>query len=184
MGLPGKQTWTWTLYVLFCGMCVGQLVPEPHYMVAFPAVLEAGAETKFCVSLFQPNETLVLTVTLRSQERNTTLCEKTSSTEFHDCLQCQIPSVDKEDIWDIEVVVRGNTFYSREVRKIMINDYKPKTFIQTDKPIYLPGQTVHFRLVTLDSQLRPASQLVSIWLFSLVIYNCDQCAYIKHIWVY
>uniref|UniRef100_A0A8C6LVR5 Alpha-2-macroglobulin domain-containing protein n=1 Tax=Nothobranchius furzeri TaxID=105023 RepID=A0A8C6LVR5_NOTFU len=150
MGLPGKQTWTWTLYVLFCGMCVGQ-----HYMVAFPAVLEAGAETKFCVSLFQPNETLVLTVTLRSQERNTTLCEKTSSTEFHDCLQCQIPSVDKEDIWDIEVVVRGNTFYSREVRKVMINDYKPKTFIQTDKPIYLPGQTVHFRLVTLDSQLRP-----------------------------
>uniref|UniRef100_A0A8C6P923 Uncharacterized protein n=1 Tax=Nothobranchius furzeri TaxID=105023 RepID=A0A8C6P923_NOTFU len=130
-----------------------------HYMVAFPAVLEAGAETKFCVSLFQPNETLVLTVTLRSQERNTTLCEKTSSTEFHDCLQCQIPSVDKEDIWDIEVVVRGNTFYSREVRKVMINDYKPKTFIQTDKPIYLPGQTVHFRLVTLDSQLRPASQL-------------------------
>ncbi|XP_054590976.2 alpha-2-macroglobulin-like [Nothobranchius furzeri] len=162
MGLPGKQTWTWTLYVLFCGMCVGQLVPEPHYMVAFPAVLEAGAETKFCVSLFQPNETLVLTVTLRSQERNTTLCEKTSSTEFHDCLQCQIPSVDKEDIWDIEVVVRGNTFYSREVRKVMINDYKPKTFIQTDKPIYLPGQTVHFRLVTLDSQLRPASQLYNL----------------------
>lgn len=59
-------------------------------MVAIPAVLEAGAETKFCVNLLEPNEVLAMTVTLRSQDKNTTLYEKTSSTEFHDCIQFQV----------------------------------------------------------------------------------------------
>uniref|UniRef100_A0A8P4KRQ9 Alpha-2-macroglobulin n=1 Tax=Dicentrarchus labrax TaxID=13489 RepID=A0A8P4KRQ9_DICLA len=143
-------------------MCVCFCVCR-QYMVAIPAVLEAGAETKFCASLLQPNETLVMTVTLMSQEKNTTLLQKTSSEAFHSCEQFQAPLVQNEVVQTLEVKVRGNTFYSKEVRKVKIKVYQPVTFIQTDKPIYLPGQTVHFRVVSLDTKLRPASQLVSVW---------------------
>lgn len=59
-------------------------------MVAIPAVVEAGAQTRFCVSLLQPSETLVMTVTLISQEKRTVLFEKTTSTEFHICVQFQV----------------------------------------------------------------------------------------------
>lgn len=72
--------------VCFCGC--------RQYMVAIPAVLEAGAETKFCMSLLQPNETLVMTVTLTSQEKNTTLFQKTSSKGFHTCTQFEVSSRD------------------------------------------------------------------------------------------
>uniref|UniRef100_A0A8P4JUW6 Alpha-2-macroglobulin n=1 Tax=Dicentrarchus labrax TaxID=13489 RepID=A0A8P4JUW6_DICLA len=163
MGHLGIQMWTWTVCVLLSWMCVGQAVAGPQYMVAIPAVLEAGAETKFCASLLQPNETLVMTVTLMSQEKNTTLLQKTSSEAFHSCEQFQAPLVQNEVVQTLEVKVRGNTFYSKEVRKVKIKVYQPVTFIQTDKPIYLPGQTVHFRVVSLDTKLRPASQLVSVW---------------------
>ncbi|XP_023284207.1 alpha-2-macroglobulin-like [Seriola lalandi dorsalis] len=60
---------------------------KPQYMVAVPAVLEAGAETTFCASLLQPNETLVMTVTLISQEKNTSLLKRTSSEESHTSYQ-------------------------------------------------------------------------------------------------
>uniref|UniRef100_A0A8P4KIA3 Alpha-2-macroglobulin n=1 Tax=Dicentrarchus labrax TaxID=13489 RepID=A0A8P4KIA3_DICLA len=147
-------------------MCVCFCVCR-QYMVAIPAVLEAGAKTKFCASLLQPNETLVMTVTLMSQEKNTTLLQKTSSEAFHSCEQFQAPLVQNEMVQTLEVKVRGNTYYSKEVRKVKIKVYQPVTFIQTDKPIYLPGQTVHFRVVSLDTKLRPASQLVSVWTVSL-----------------
>lgn len=41
----------------------------------------------------------------------------------------------------MEVELQGDTFHSKEERKVMIRVYKPMTFIQSDKPIYLPGQT-------------------------------------------
>uniref|UniRef100_A0A668VFC4 Alpha-2-macroglobulin bait region domain-containing protein n=1 Tax=Oreochromis aureus TaxID=47969 RepID=A0A668VFC4_OREAU len=133
-----------------------------QYLVAIPAVIEAGAESKFCASLLQPGETVVMTVTLMSREENTTLLTHTSNEEFHTCTQFKAPSVEGEKILDFEVEVRGDTFHAKEVRKVMIKAYKARTFIQTDKPLYLPGQTVHFRVVALDSKFRPVSQLVSV----------------------
>uniref|UniRef100_A0A3P8PNI3 Alpha-2-macroglobulin bait region domain-containing protein n=1 Tax=Astatotilapia calliptera TaxID=8154 RepID=A0A3P8PNI3_ASTCA len=133
-----------------------------QYLVTIPAVIEAGAETKFCASLLQPSETVVMTVTLMSREENTTLLTHTSNEDFHTCTQFKAPLVEGEKILDFEVEVRGDTFHSKEVRKVMIKAYKARTFIQTDKPLYLPGQTVHFRVVALDPKLRPVSQLVSV----------------------
>uniref|UniRef100_UPI0037E96FAE alpha-2-macroglobulin-like n=1 Tax=Semicossyphus pulcher TaxID=241346 RepID=UPI0037E96FAE len=161
MGRPGVQTWTWTLFVYLSWMSADQAVAGPQYMVTIPAVIEAGAETQLCASLMKPNETLVMTVKLMSQEQNITLMEKTSTLEFHNCNKFTPPSVQNE-VMMLEVEVRGQTFYSKEVRKVMIKTYGPSTFVQTDKPIYLPGQTVHFRVVSLDSKLRPSSQLYNI----------------------
>uniref|UniRef100_A0A8C9XBD5 Alpha-2-macroglobulin-like n=1 Tax=Sander lucioperca TaxID=283035 RepID=A0A8C9XBD5_SANLU len=161
MGRPGIQMWTWKLCVFLSWMCVGQAVAGPQYMVAIPAILESGAETKFCASLLQPSETLEMSVTLMSQEKNTILLKKSSSKEFHTCTEFKVPLVQDEVVQNFVVEVRGNTFYSKEVRKVKIKVYRPMTFIQTDKPIYLPGQTVHFRVITLDTKLRPVNQLVS-----------------------
>ncbi|XP_032446213.1 alpha-2-macroglobulin-like isoform X1 [Xiphophorus hellerii] len=162
MGLSGNQRWTWTLWVFFCGTWVAPISTEPHYMVTMPAILEAGAQTKLCAILMEPNETLTMTVTLALQEQNIILHEKTSGKEFLECIQFQVPSVENEEVTQFEVEVRGNAFYSKDVRKVQIKAYQPLTLIQTDKPIYLPGQTVHFRVVSMDTKFRLANQMYNI----------------------
>uniref|UniRef100_A0A3Q3N968 Macroglobulin domain-containing protein n=1 Tax=Labrus bergylta TaxID=56723 RepID=A0A3Q3N968_9LABR len=85
-------------------------------MVAIPAVVEAGAESRFSVSLMKPSRNM-----------------------FHNVFKFQVSY--KDGVADFEVELRGAKFYSKEVRKVMIRTYEPMTFVQTDKPIYLPGQT-------------------------------------------
>uniref|UniRef100_A0AAZ1WZZ9 Alpha-2-macroglobulin bait region domain-containing protein n=1 Tax=Oreochromis aureus TaxID=47969 RepID=A0AAZ1WZZ9_OREAU len=111
-----------------------------------------------CATLRQPSGTLVMTVTLKSREKNTTLFTHTSNEAFQTCVQFKAPLVQKE-VQHFQVEVQGDTFYSKQVTKVMIQAYDPFTFIQTDKPIYLPGQKVNFRVVTMDNKMRPANQL-------------------------
>ena len=62
----------------------------------------------------------------------------------------QAPLVQKNEVQNLEVEVRGNTFYSKEVRRVMIKIFQ-LTFIQTDKPMYLPGQTGNFEETSNDT---------------------------------
>uniref|UniRef100_A0AAZ3NU98 Alpha-2-macroglobulin-like n=1 Tax=Oncorhynchus tshawytscha TaxID=74940 RepID=A0AAZ3NU98_ONCTS len=149
MVLPGLQVWRWILFA-----CIHWI-----YMVAVPAVIQAGSEAKLCASLLQPNETLVMTVSLMADGQNKRLLHQSSDQEFHRCFQFQAPRVKSDKVQNFKVEVRGETFLSTEERRVMIKPYSPMTFIQTDKPIYNPGQTVLFRVVTLDSNFSPVNQL-------------------------
>lgn len=58
----------------------------------------------------------------------------------------QVPSTqEEEEVKMLEVEVRGDTFHSKESRKVLVKRFKPASFIQTDKPIYIPGQTGNAR---------------------------------------
>uniref|UniRef100_A0A8C7NVX6 Alpha-2-macroglobulin-like n=1 Tax=Oncorhynchus mykiss TaxID=8022 RepID=A0A8C7NVX6_ONCMY len=159
MVLPGLKVWRWILFACIHWLCVCQETPRPVYMVAVPAVIQAGSEAKLCASLLQPNETLVMTVSLMADGQNKRLLHQSSDQEFHRCVQFQAPRVKSDKVLNFKVEVRGETFLSTEERRVMIKPYSPMTFIQTDKPIYKPGQTVLFRVVTLDTHFSPVNQL-------------------------
>uniref|UniRef100_A0A8C7TEY0 Alpha-2-macroglobulin domain-containing protein n=1 Tax=Oncorhynchus mykiss TaxID=8022 RepID=A0A8C7TEY0_ONCMY len=148
------------LIFLFVCWCVYGLCRV--YMVAIPAVIQAGSETKLCASLLQPKETLVMTISLIGDEQSKILLQESSDQEFHRCFQFQAPQVESSKVQNFKVEVRGEMFLSTEERKVMIKPYSPMTFIQTDKPIYNPGETVKFRVITLDTNFSPVNQPVSV----------------------
>uniref|UniRef100_A0A3P8YIN4 Alpha-2-macroglobulin bait region domain-containing protein n=1 Tax=Esox lucius TaxID=8010 RepID=A0A3P8YIN4_ESOLU len=147
--------------VLFCFDVFICVIVFMSYLVTIPAVIPAGLEARFCASLLQPKETLVMTISLIGDEQNSTLLRESSDQEFHRCFQFQAPQLQVEKILKLKVEVRGETFVWTEERKVKIKPYSLITFVQTDKPIYNPGQIVHFRVITLDTSFRPVNQLVS-----------------------
>lgn len=83
----------------------------------------------------------------------------------------QVPLVE-HGVFELEVKVEGATFHSRDVKKVMAKVYKPRIFIQTDKPIYLPGQTGKAQLMF----CRVAESPDNIpQLFSILKNSSDSC---------
>ncbi|XP_036453873.1 alpha-2-macroglobulin-like [Colossoma macropomum] len=134
----------------------------PYFMVTFPAVIESGSEATLCASLLKPNETLQMTIYLVHGSQNRIILQERVMEEFHRCSQFKAPQVEGESVQEIRVKVKGESFKMRKKRKVMFKSYNPLTFIQTDKPIYNPGQTVNFRVVTLDANFVPLKQEYSI----------------------
>ncbi|XP_043533803.1 complement C4-B-like [Chiloscyllium plagiosum] len=53
-------------------------------------------------------------------------------------------------------------FTGRRMVPILLSTKKGYIFIQTDKPIYTPGENVRYRIFTLDQYMRPVSETIKI----------------------
>ncbi|XP_065137337.1 alpha-2-macroglobulin-like isoform X4 [Paramisgurnus dabryanus] len=160
MALTAGCFWKGLLLLSFLFISInGQT--EPSFMVTFPAVIQSGSEAKLCASLLKPNESLVMTVHLVKDDQITLLLQEKTDEEFHRCFNFKAPLVKGESVQKIKAEIKGESFKITEERKVMFRHYNHLTFIQTDKPIYNPGQTVHFRVVTTDTNFVPLEQQYS-----------------------
>uniref|UniRef100_A0A3Q0RUC1 Alpha-2-macroglobulin bait region domain-containing protein n=1 Tax=Amphilophus citrinellus TaxID=61819 RepID=A0A3Q0RUC1_AMPCI len=99
-----------------------------QYFVAVPAVLEAGAETKFCVNVLKLTSPVVVNVTLIAAKSQSLLTLQTCMLDVHTCIDFKVPIVANEEVMDFVVEVKGSIFHSKEVRKVLVKAYNPMTF--------------------------------------------------------
>ncbi|XP_051534785.1 alpha-2-macroglobulin-P-like [Myxocyprinus asiaticus] len=161
MALNVSCIWKGLLVVSFLLISVNGQTSGPFFMVTFPAVIQSGSEAKLCASLLKPNESLVMNIYLVNGNQSTLLIKERTNKEFHRCFIFQAPLTEADAVRKMKVEIQGESFEMIEERKVMFRHYHPLTFIQTDKPIYMPGQTVQFRVVTMDTNFVPLDQQYS-----------------------
>lgn len=140
--MTGNKFCVWKgLILAIILLSVNGQMSTPSFMVTFPAVIRSGSEAKLCASLLNPNESLVMNIYLNQENQSTLLLQEKAEQEFHRCFNFQAPLVEAESVQTMKVELQGKNFKMTEERKVMLRRYYPLTFIQTDKPIYIPGQT-------------------------------------------
>ncbi|XP_066564885.1 alpha-2-macroglobulin isoform X2 [Amia ocellicauda] len=133
---------------------------EPIFMVTLTSQAIGGSTETLCAQLLYPKGSLLFTVTLETESSNITLLEEqVKAKEFYRCLPFQVPSVTVDTTVTIHASVQGNKLQMHNQTKFLISPNRPVTFMQTDKPIYKPGQTVKFRIVSLDTSFLPINQV-------------------------
>eukprot|EP00076_Gallus_gallus_P042135 XP_025007673.1 alpha-2-macroglobulin-like protein 1 [Gallus gallus] len=74
------------------------------------------------------------------------------------------PADGTEEIATVRLIITGQGVNIEEKKNVLIHKANSGTFIQMDKPIYKPGQTVKFRIVTLDEDFIAFNDSISVFL--------------------
>uniref|UniRef100_A0A8C0UN50 Alpha-2-macroglobulin-like n=1 Tax=Cyanistes caeruleus TaxID=156563 RepID=A0A8C0UN50_CYACU len=122
-------------------------ITEPQYLVLVPFLIHTESQEKVCVQL--------------------TECHTREAFKYGQLhrflLTFQLPkSRVPLPVMFLTVTVTGATLQFSSRKLVAVQNSESLVFIQTDKPIYKPGQTVLFRIVSLDEEFRPVNEMVSI----------------------
>ncbi|XP_040504344.1 ovostatin [Gallus gallus] len=132
---------------------------ELQYVLLVPTVVRSNSPQTACVQFQSLSEPLSLSVVLEYSNIQTTLFEEfVTKNDYFTCCEFKVPPATSDPLAFISFSAKGNTVNLTERRSVAIENVHNTLFIQTDKPIYKPGQKVMFRVVTLDSQFRPVQE--------------------------
>uniref|UniRef100_G1KY82 Alpha-2-macroglobulin n=1 Tax=Anolis carolinensis TaxID=28377 RepID=G1KY82_ANOCA len=123
-----------------------------QYLVLVPFLIHTETTEKICVQLNHLNESVTLKITLEYGGRNKSLIRDVLVAKT-DHFQWNRPT--DSPVVLLTVSVKGDTlsFWSRKT--VLVQNLDNLVFVQTDKPIYKPGQEVMFRIASMDENFHP-----------------------------
>ncbi|NXY89282.1 OVOS protein, partial [Alcedo cyanopectus] len=157
--LPVRKMWlNFLLTVLLLHVTAAE-EPELQYVLMVPAVLQTDSPGQICLQFLDLNETLSIRITLEHSAVNTTIFEKTmTASNGLECFNFTVPPASSAPLAFISFSAKGATVSLAERQSVMIWSTDSFVFVQTDKPIYKPGQSVKFRVVALDFNFKPVQE--------------------------
>ncbi|NXQ75953.1 A2MG protein, partial [Quiscalus mexicanus] len=131
------------------------------YMVLVPYLIHTDSQEKVCIQLTHLNESVTLSATLEYLGENRSLIDDVvSEKDVFTCIPFSLPKPRLPlPFVFLTVTVKGATLQFSSRKFLVVQNSESLVFIQTDKPIYKPGQTVLFRIVSLDEEFRPVNEM-------------------------
>uniref|UniRef100_A0A2K6LBP6 PZP alpha-2-macroglobulin like n=1 Tax=Rhinopithecus bieti TaxID=61621 RepID=A0A2K6LBP6_RHIBE len=75
----------------------------------------------------------------------------------------QLPRISaSSEVAFLSIRIKGPTQDFRKRNTVLVKNTQSLVFVQTDKPVYKPEQTVRFRVVSVDENFRPQNELIPL----------------------
>ncbi|XP_045443698.1 ovostatin homolog 2-like [Pipistrellus kuhlii] len=150
---------TLLLSTLWLHFTVG-VASEPQYILWVSSVIQSHSTEKACLHLLNLNESVSLSIVLEYDEVNVTIFDQPVEEEnFYACADFQVSQKPSEQLAFVTLLVKGDTLDIFERRSVALVSEETVTFVQTDKPVYKPGEDVQIRIVTLNTKFKPVEEM-------------------------
>jgi len=126
------------------------------YMAIIPEVLHSGQTEELSLALFEGDRLVPGDVEVALLSEGEEILSVGKSIDGKGTISLDIPDIEDGEY---EITIKGNGFEDSATVSV---EKSFLTFIETDKPIYKPGQTIYMRLFTLNNELRPVEELVTV----------------------
>ena len=132
--------------------------PEPvdGYVAVAPRVLRSGQTEGVSVSLFAGQKPTSGSVQLVLMQDGSQIAEASGLIDGSGVINLKVPQVSEGEY---ELQLKGTGFQDKTVLRV---EEGTLLFLETDKPIYKPGQNVLIRALTLDPELKPLPGEVTV----------------------
>ncbi|XP_010147953.1 PREDICTED: alpha-2-macroglobulin-like protein 1 [Eurypyga helias] len=155
----------WTPFLLSCLLYTLGIVAQPRYLVIIPAALPYPSSQRVCLDLRGMEKPVRVALTLVHPSGNLSLYRKVIRNNWiFECSKFQVPQpAGSHEVGTVHLhISNGHYFSANQEKQVLIRRAGTGTFIQMDKPIYNPGQTVKFRIVTLTEDFAPVNSKYSM----------------------
>ena len=149
--------------IILALILVGGLVPacQPaeaaeSYMAIIPKVLHSGSTETVSLSLFSGDRLIRGEVEVALLRDGKEVVKVRGSVVGKGTIEIDIPEIEEGAY---EIRVKGPGFEDKAPVRV---EKSFLVFLETDKPIYKPGQTIRMRVITLNAELMPVSEPVTV----------------------
>ncbi|XP_056385120.1 alpha-2-macroglobulin-like isoform X2 [Hyla sarda] len=143
---------------------IGQDGMLQHFAAIFPSELKAQHPENVCLQLEEAEGEVNIKVSLNLDNKDTTLIDKDfQEGSIFTCLSIQVPIPEENEVvgtLTLSITNSGDTLTNTS--KVLVKKEQSKILVQTDKPVYKPGQTVQFRILSLNEDLKPENILIPV----------------------
>ncbi len=140
---------SFVLLLGFGGACSETESAVDGYVALVPKILRSGEQEAVSLTLFSGDRLASGPVQVRLLEGDREVVSETADLDGKGTIQFEVPDLPDGDY---KIEVRGPGFSDDASVRV---EEGSLLFLETDKPIYKPGQTLHVRLISLDSELKP-----------------------------
>ncbi len=140
---------TGVLLAVLVPACSSPVSKADGYVALVPSILRSGESETVSLTLFSGDKLASGMVEVALLQSGRELLKESADVDGKGTIRFQVPTLPEGDY---ELEVRGEGFSDKANVRVQEGSL---LFLETDKPIYKPGQTLHVRVISLDSELKP-----------------------------
>jgi len=137
------------LFAVTVSACFDPASKVNSYVALVPNILRPGEHETVSLTLFHGDKLATGMVEVALLQDGREVLKQAAEIDGKGAIDFQVPLLPQGEY---EMEVRGEGFFDRT--KVRVQDGS-LLFLETDKPIYKPGQTLHTRVISLNSELKP-----------------------------